>query len=149
LRKAKLGPEHLTTLFSMQKLAEAYLAAGRHNDAEPLLRTSLASREKIQPDDWNTFLTMSLLGGVLHKQSKNAEAEPLLLKGYAGLKERQAKIPAASQGTLVDAIERIVAFYETTGQLENMAKWRSELEEAKKKQKESKKQKPAEQGSEP
>ena len=48
------------------------------------------------PDDWLTFNARSLLGGSLLGQKKYAEAEPLLLSGYEGMKQREDKIPAAA-----------------------------------------------------
>ena len=62
-------------------------------EAEPLLRECLAIREKTQPDVWSTFNTKSLLGGALLGQKKYAEAEPLLLAGYEGMKQREKTIP--------------------------------------------------------
>ena len=62
-------------------------------EAEPLIREALTIREKTQPDAWTTFNTQSLLGGALLGQKKYAEAEPLLLKGYEGLKQRETTIP--------------------------------------------------------
>ena len=62
-------------------------------EAETVLRECLAIREKAQPDDWSTFNTRSLLGGSLLGQKKFAEAEPLILAGYEGMKAREDKIP--------------------------------------------------------
>ena len=45
----------------------------------------------IEPDTWTTFNTKSMLGGALLGQKKYAEAEPLLLKGYAGMKRRERR----------------------------------------------------------
>ncbi len=36
---------------------------------------------------------MSLLGGALLGQGRYAEAEPLVIGGYEGMKAREAKIP--------------------------------------------------------
>ena len=58
-----------------------------------MLRECLAIRVKKQPDAWSTFNTQSKLGGVLLGQKKYADAEPLLLQGYEGMKQREAKIP--------------------------------------------------------
>ena len=46
------------------------------------------------PEEWETFHTQSLLGAALLGQEKYTDAEPLLLAGYDGLTEREAKIPA-------------------------------------------------------
>jgi hypothetical protein len=50
------------------------------------LRACLAIREKKLPDDWRRFNAQSLLGGSLLGQQKYAEAEPLLVQGYEGMK---------------------------------------------------------------
>ena len=54
---------------------------------------ALAIREKSLPEEWSTSYTRSLLGGSLLGQGKFAEAEPLILSGYEGMKAREAKIP--------------------------------------------------------
>ena len=59
-----------------------------------MLREVLAIREKVRPDAWTTFNTKSMLGEALLGQKRYAEAEPLLLAGYRGMKERE---PAASR----------------------------------------------------
>jgi serine/threonine protein kinase len=108
LRQSKLGPDHPDTLLTMSRLAVAYQTAGRPGEAERLLREYLTIREKKFPDDWLTFDTMSRLGGALLEQKKYADAEPLLLSGYEGLKARDAKIPTNSKGSLTAALTRLV-----------------------------------------
>jgi hypothetical protein len=58
--------------------------------------------------------------------------EPLLLAGYEGMKEREAKIPAQAKVRLTEALERLVQLYEATDQKEKADEWRKKLEEAKK-----------------
>src|SRR5207249_1243687 len=71
-----------------------HLLQARHFlEAEPLLRECLLIRAQAEPDSWGTFITKSLLGGALLGQKRYADAEPLLLAGYEGMKERAAKIP--------------------------------------------------------
>ncbi len=101
-RRAKLGPDHPDTLISMNNLARTYLAA-RRAEAEPLLRQALAIREKKLPDDWLTFETRSLLGGILLDRKNYAEAEPLLVSGFEGLKARASKIPAPAKNRVAEA----------------------------------------------
>ena len=50
-----------------------------------------------------------------------AEAEPLLISGYNGLRERQAKIPAANKRRLEKAAERLIRFCEETAQPDKAA----------------------------
>jgi eukaryotic-like serine/threonine-protein kinase len=96
-------------------------------EAEPVFRECLAIREKIQPDDWSTFNTRSLLGSSLLGRKKYAAAEPLILAGYEGMKAREAKIPAAAKPRLQEAAHRVVQLYEAWSQPEKAAAWRRKL----------------------
>ncbi len=113
----------------------ALLQLQRWDDAEPLLRECLALREKTQPDAWTTANTRSILGGVLLGQKKYADAEPLLLKGYEGMKQQQAQIPPPGQVRLVEAVERLVRLYEALGQPDAVARWTKERAALKQSQK--------------
>jgi hypothetical protein len=97
-------------------------------EAEPLLRESLAIREKTQPNDWSTFNSQSMLGGSLLGQKKYAEAEPLLLKGYEGLKQREKTIPPYGGGILriPQALDRLSELYTATNKPDEAKKWRAE-----------------------
>src|SRR5262249_672423 len=98
-----------------------------------ILRESLAIREKKEPDAWQTFNTKSRLGAGLLGQKKCADAEPLLLQGYEGLKVREAQIPKASEGELTEALERVVQLYDDGGKKDKATEWRKKLEADKKK----------------
>jgi eukaryotic-like serine/threonine-protein kinase len=99
--------------------------------AEPILRECLAIREKTQVDDWATFNTKSLLGGALLGQKKFAEAEPLLVQGYEGMKQREKTIPAQGKIRLTEALQRLVHLYEALGKKDEAARWRKELDTTK------------------
>ena len=96
--------------------------------AEPLLRDCLKVRENKQFDAWTTFNTQSLLGGSLLGQKKFADAEPLLLEGYQGMKQRAAQIPAAAKVRLVEAAQRLVDLYEAWDRPDQAAQWRKTVE---------------------
>ncbi len=68
-----------------------------------------------------------MLGAVLLGQKKHAEAEPLLRKGYEGMKRREAKIAPQEKIRLAEAAERLIALYETTGRSAEAEKLRPEL----------------------
>jgi eukaryotic-like serine/threonine-protein kinase len=91
--------------------------------AEPLLREALAIREKKEPSDWRTFGTQSVLGGALLGQKKYAEAEPLLVKGYEGMKARQAKIPKEAGSRIPEALDRLVELYTAKNKPAEAAKY--------------------------
>jgi serine/threonine protein kinase/tetratricopeptide (TPR) repeat protein len=127
LRRAKLGPDHPGFLLSMNGLAGAYLDARRWSEAEELLRACSKIREKRDPDDWWRYHTMSQLGWALFGGRKYAEAEPLLIKGYEGLKAREDRIPAPARVNLTASAGRIVAFYEVWSKPELGRSWAARL----------------------
>lgn len=100
-------------------------------EAESKLSECLTIRKKIQPDDWTTFATKSMLGEALLDQKKYGEAEPLLLSGYQGLKQRETKIQPQDKFHITKALERLVRLHENSGKQEKAAQWRKELELAK------------------
>ncbi len=124
----KQGYDHPDTLNSRYNLALAYNAAGSFAKSEPILRECLARREKNQRDSWSTFDTRSQLSGSLLGQQKFAEAEPLLLQGYMGMKDREAKIPAQWKKNLPEAAQRVVRLYDSWGKKDKAAEWRAKLE---------------------
>jgi serine/threonine protein kinase len=123
LSRAKRGPYHPRTMIAMNDLATAYLEGQRWADAERTARECMGLRDK-KRDDWWTFHTMSQLGTALAGQKNYAEAEPLLLQGYDGLKAREAKIPFPRKDSLASAAARIVKLYEAWGKPEQAEDWR-------------------------
>jgi eukaryotic-like serine/threonine-protein kinase len=104
------------TLLEMRDFAEA----------EPLLRKCLTIRENKEPDDWRTFNTDSMLGAALLGQKKHADAEPLLLKGYEGMKAREKEIPKEAATRIPEALDRLVGLYTATNKPDEAKKWRAE-----------------------
>jgi TolA-binding protein len=128
LEGVKKGPgaDALALAALQAQVAYDLLRAGQFAAAEPILRDCLAIREKKEPDAWTTFNTQSLLGGALLGQKKYAEAEPLLLKGYQGMKKQEAKIPPQGKVRLSEALERLARLYEATNKPDEARKWRAE-----------------------
>ena len=87
-------------------------------------------RERTQPDDWTTFDTRSMLGEALIEQKKYAEAEPLLISAYEGMKQRQNLIPSQEKPLINKALERLVKLYEAWGKEDKAVRWWKELEVA-------------------
>jgi len=106
----------------------ALLDVNRFAEAESALRNCLAIRQKAIPDAWQTFNTQSLLGAALLRQKKYPDAEPLLLKGYEGLKQRESSIPqtGGAEMRLPLAIDRLVEFYTATNKPNEVKKWVAE-----------------------
>jgi tetratricopeptide (TPR) repeat protein len=112
---------------SLADRAMSLLRDGKFAAAEPVAREFLAQREKLFPDDWSIFSARSMMGASLLGQLKNAEAEPLLLSAYEGMKQREDKIPAEHRWCLGETATRLVQLYESTGQTQKAAEWRAKL----------------------
>jgi eukaryotic-like serine/threonine-protein kinase len=110
-------------------LAYTLLAEEKFVEAEVAARESLAIREKKLPDDWRTFNARSMLGASLLGQKKYSAAEPFLLAGYEGIKQREAKIPSDGKIRLHEAIERLVRLYDAADQPGKAAEWKQRLTE--------------------
>ncbi len=113
----------LANLADILEQSEDYAAA------EPVARECLEIREKNIPDDWHTFNIRALLGAALLGQKKYADAEPLLLAGYEGLKQRQATISAEGKVHLKETAQRLVKLYEATGQTDKATQWKEKSPE--------------------
>jgi serine/threonine protein kinase len=129
-RKA-FGTDDPRLATALGHLGDTLLAAQQPLDAESVLRESLAIRAKHEPEAWTTFNTQSMVGAALVGQKKYAEAEPLLLRGYEGMKKREANIPPQGRIRLTEALQRLVQLYEATGKNDEVAKWRKELDATK------------------
>ncbi len=105
------------------------LAAGKFAEAEPLARECLALREKQIPDTWRAFNARSMLGGALLGQKKYTEAEPLLLAGYEGMKQRESQMSPDDRPRLEETLQRLVQLYDTTGRTNQAAEWKQKLAE--------------------
>ena len=132
LREGVEGIDHPDTAVCRNQLSVAYRLAGRTEEAAQLfdespsavtlavrgallllqhkpaeaelkLRECLAIRQRTMPDDWTTALTKSLLGQALLDQKKFADAEPLLLAAYDGLKKRKEAIPPQERSRISES----------------------------------------------
>ncbi len=112
---------------SMAELARTLLLEQRFAEAETLAHECLEVREKEQPNDWETFEARTLVGRSVLGQRRPAEAEPLMLAGCMGMKDRAGKVPPWEQWRLRDALQSLIQFYDNTGKADDAAKWRREL----------------------
>jgi hypothetical protein len=109
------------------KLGQSLIQRGQWSATERVLRECLAIRERVQPDEWTTFKTHSLLGGSPLGLKRLAEAEPLIVSVYEGMKAREARIPPAGKPRFTDAAERVVRLYPELGKMDTAAEWRTKL----------------------
>ena len=127
--RARLPLAELQFAAALAGLTQALIAQQKFAEAEPSARESLAIREAKSPEDWRTFNSRSLLGGSLLGQKDFAEAEPLLLSAYEGLKQREDRIPPAGKPRIKETLQRLVQLYEATGQPQKAEAWSQKLTE--------------------
>ncbi|MBX7106706.1 MAG: tetratricopeptide repeat protein, partial [Gemmataceae bacterium] len=141
------GEKHRDTLLALRDVGQLNIATGQTDQAESqlvevlaglsttgpedpvraftvgLVQSCLAIREKTQPDAWATFNTQSMLGEALLSQKKYVDAEPLLLKGYEGMKAREKTIPPQGSPRIPEALDRLVKLYTATNKPDELKKY--------------------------
>jgi hypothetical protein len=80
-------------------------------------------------DHADTQATRLELGVTRLQQKKYAEAEPLLLEAYAGLKQHDTN---ESRTRTIEALERLVQLYDGWGKKDQATEWRQRLDDLKK-----------------
>ena len=99
----------------------------RFVQAEGVFREVLALKEKTAPDKWGRFYVQNSLGAALTGEKKYAEAEPLLVSGYEGVKQRESQLNPDTKKHLAEAGDGVVAMYQAWGKPEKAAEWRAKL----------------------
>jgi len=134
--RRRLKPDSPELAGQLALTGSSFLNLRTYAEAELILRECLAIRAKHDPDAWTTCNARSMRGGALLGQKNYAEAEPLLLEGYEGMKQREAKMPPQVKDLrLRQALERLVQLHDAWGKPDEAAKWRKELQAAKKPEK--------------
>jgi eukaryotic-like serine/threonine-protein kinase len=67
-----------------------------------------------------------MLGAAPLGQMKYAEAEPRLLKGYEGMKQREKAIPAWDLNHVSRSLDLLIQLYTATNKPEELKKWQAE-----------------------
>jgi tetratricopeptide (TPR) repeat protein len=114
---------------ALAPLVTTLLMENKFSEAEPSARECLTIRQAKSPEDWRTFSTRNVVGACLLGQKKYGDAEPWLLTGYEGMKQREGKIPAAGKPRLREALQRLAALYNSNGQTNQAAQWKQKLED--------------------
>ncbi len=123
-RRRVLGVEHSATRVALITLGAVELELGRYSEAEQLLREAEKSAGASGSDNWRRYYGQSILGAALAGMHRYAEAEPLLLNGYAQMLERQNTIPAENRPVLDQVRHWIVQLYHAWGKPDLASRWR-------------------------
>jgi len=125
----KYGPEYRTVLAATTMIGKDYMGLHQYAKAELPLREALATYIKSKPDDWRRYNLESLVAADLMGEKKYAEAEPLAVSGYEGMKQRESKLPMGAKPFLKEDGERAVELYQAWGKPQKAAEWRDKLKD--------------------
>jgi serine/threonine protein kinase len=126
--RGKTGSGEVPLDQALANLGVCLFRQAKWSEAEAVLRECLAIREQDQPEErWGKFDVRSLLGGVLLNQGRYAEAEPLVVSGYEGMKARETSAPLPDRPRLSEAAERVMQLYEAWGKPDRAAQWKAKL----------------------
>jgi eukaryotic-like serine/threonine-protein kinase len=114
--RTAFGPKNPRTARAISLLAWSLMNQQKWSEAEPILREALELLQKTTPDAWSTFVSRSALGESLLGMGRYAEAEPLIVSGYEGLKARAATIPPQYKSRLSEAADRVGRLYKALNQ---------------------------------
>jgi eukaryotic-like serine/threonine-protein kinase len=126
-RRKAVKPDSPLLAADLDGLGRNLLNQERWSEAETVLREGLAIREKATPDDWQRFAAMSLLGGALLSQGRHAEAEPLIVQGYQGMKAGESRIKVPERTLLREAAERAVRLYQEWNKPDQASAWKAKV----------------------
>lgn len=118
-----LAPRGQNLEISIALLAEALAELGELPESEALWAEVLELRTaRLSPAHRVVAFTKSAYGDVIARQGRFAEAEPLLLAGYEGLRDSSTARP----DSVAKARERLVRLYEQWGRPEQASTWRAQ-----------------------
>ena len=112
---------------ALEPLAAAILPWQRFEEAEKILRDCLEIRLRSGTINWQRDRTKALLGIALGGQKRWKDAEPFLMSGYAGIKDKYEIIPREFRDELLIATaESLGQMSQEMGRSENLEKWQQE-----------------------
>ena len=129
--KQGAGPDSLVYACETASLGMDLIRQNKYSDAEATLRDSLELHEKLligqKAASWRVAWVKSVLGEAILRLMRPAEAEPLLVAGYEGLRQDAAAIPEADrQDRLSEAIQRLIDLATATDRPDEVKKWQTE-----------------------
>jgi len=127
IRRRVSGPRNGETLAMLTRLGELRLDQKRYSEAETLLRECLEVQKQTMPDNYKLYWTENLLGASLAGEQKYAEAEPLLVSGYEGMKEKAQSVSDLDRQELRKAGERVMSLYMAWGKADKATEWKNAL----------------------
>jgi tetratricopeptide (TPR) repeat protein len=111
---------------AMSSLATTLCRQQKFSEGESLFRECLAMRETNSPNAWYTHYTRLRLGAALMGKRQYDEAEPLIISGYEGMREREAGVRDRTK-VLTESIQDMIQLFEVTSRPDQAAEWKTKL----------------------
>jgi Tfp pilus assembly protein PilF len=109
-----LGPDHTSTLDTVNNLGILYRDRGKLAEAEQMYKRALAGKEKaLGPDHTSTLKTVNNLGILYRDQGKLAEAEQMYERALAG----KEKALGPDHTSTLDTVNNLGILYRDQGKL--------------------------------
>jgi tetratricopeptide (TPR) repeat protein len=130
LKKQKFPADDPAIAHTLALLGWNCFRQNRYVEAETIQRECLAIRAKREPNSWQFFETHRAVGASLLGQKRYAEAEPHLVQGYEGMKQRELSVLRLNDraAKLTEGLEQLVQLYEEWGKPDEAARWRTVLD---------------------
>ena len=125
-RRRVLGPQHSNTAFAWYELGQVRIDQLKYAAAEAPLRTAVSGFEAIV-EGWGRYGSRALLGESLAGQRKYAEAEPLLISGYEGLRRFDKAVPLGERPLVAKTEDWILQLYRDSEKPQKVAEWRAKF----------------------
>ena len=112
--KSHLGFDHPSTLTSVNNLGSLLQSQGKLEEAEPLYRRGLESRERVLGEEHpDTLTSVNNLGILLRAQGKLEEAEPLYRRGLEG----RERVLGGEHPSTLTSVNNLGGLLESQGKL--------------------------------
>jgi tetratricopeptide (TPR) repeat protein len=121
--KSTRGERSMEVVIETFNLAECRGNQSNWREAEATYRECAALLAKVKPELWSADLIQAKIGESLYRQKKYAEAEPLLLKGYEGLKMQEKQIPPSQKHRLPEVAGLLRDLYKAWDKPDDAKKW--------------------------
>ncbi|KAN0067820.1 HET domain containing protein [Elaphomyces granulatus] len=113
------GPDHTSTLFTVNNLGTLYADQGKLDEAEKMYQRALQGQEKAWgPDHTSTLNTVNNLGTLYADQGKLDEAEKMYQRALQG----QEKAWGPDHTSTLDTVNNLGALYKSQGKLDEAEK---------------------------
>ncbi|KAL6406436.1 Nucleoside phosphorylase [Ilyonectria robusta] len=113
------GPDHISTLHTVNNLGSLYADQGRLQDAEAMYQRALHSKEKAWgPDHKSTLSTVNNLGNLYQNQGRLQDAEAMYQRALGGYE----KAWGPDHTSTLDTVSNLGSLYKTQGRLQDAKK---------------------------